>query len=241
MSAISPLSSANPDVTSFPSTPKRNRNTALRESSNTTPHSHGTATFKNQEGDTDRVEKYKCEDYEGYIREDLKSRVFVDFEVFMKTVLHVPADWKVEWGPVIEAVKSDEVFERHCRDYYKQCNDSDAKEKQFYEPLMNIANRILEVAFAPGKLNGESGNPQYYLINATSTLRGGVINKRNLSPDLVVLHDECRKTDKQGYHWANALHVLEVKPFDSALCNGDNMPRLLVDGKSTPNFHCSWL
>ncbi|KAF9641844.1 hypothetical protein BDM02DRAFT_3273673, partial [Thelephora ganbajun] len=49
-----------------------------------TPLSLGSSIRQRQEGDTDRVEGYKRDDYDDYIREDLKSRVFVDLEVFMK-------------------------------------------------------------------------------------------------------------------------------------------------------------
>jgi len=55
------------------------------------------------------------EAYSGYddcIHEDLTSRVFVDFEVFIKRFLHAPDDWKTLWGPAIDAVKVDSAFNK---------------------------------------------------------------------------------------------------------------------------------
>ena len=62
------------------------------------------------------------------------------------------------------------------------------------------------------------------------------MGKKGLSPDLVLLHKN-RPPPRAGVnkllHWANPLQVLEVKPYDNALCDGKNMPRLVVGGKYT--------
>jgi len=57
-----------------------------------TPLSVGAAIHQRQEGDMDQVEKYNQGDHNKYILEDLKNQIFVDFEVFMKHILHVPDD-----------------------------------------------------------------------------------------------------------------------------------------------------
>ncbi|KAF9644498.1 hypothetical protein BDM02DRAFT_3272377 [Thelephora ganbajun] len=195
-----------------------------------TPISLGSSIRQRQEGDTDRVEGYRRGDYDDYIREDLKSRVFVDLEVFMKNVLHVPDDWKTEWGPAIEAVKTDQKFEKHHEEYCQHCGRSSSQEVSFYKPLMNAANAVLDVLSRSTLGDASSGVPQYYHVNDPKKLRGGVINRVSLSPDLVVLHKECQPSKGEQLHWANPLHILEVKPFDGALCDGMNMPRLVVDG-----------
>ena len=59
------------------------------------------------------------------------------------------------------------------------------------------------------------------------------MNKKSLSPDLVLLHENRPYPDPEvdPIHWANPLQVLEVKPYDSALCDGRNIARLCLDGK----------
>ena len=138
-----------------------------------TPLSLGSSVRQGQEGDTDRVEKYDRGDYDDYIREDLKSRVFVDFEVFMKHVLHVPDDWKTLWEPAIEAVKEDPSFNEHHTKYCHQCDKSGSREASFYEPLMDTANAVLKV-LSRSTFDGISpGIPQHYRVNDPKKLRGG--------------------------------------------------------------------
>ena len=185
-----------------------------------------------QEGHTtDRVDKYDREDYEEYIREDLGSRVFVDFEVFMKRVLHVPDDWKTRWAPAIEAVEADAQFDKHHQKYCGLCEKHGTLENDFYQPLMETANAALAV-LSRSDFDGIPSEPrQYYHTNHPNHVKGGVMNKKHLSPDLVLLHQDRSHPGRGSVHWANPLHVLEVKPYDNALCEGKNMPRLVVDGK----------
>ena len=245
----SPSPSVEPDLAhlspSLPTQPafktperKQSRSQPLPD---TTPLARGSSVRQRQEGDTDRVEGYKREDYDDYIREDLECRVFVDFEVFMKHVLHVPDDWRTKWAPAIEAVKANRDFTKHLNEYRKHCNTSSAQESSFYKPLVAIANTILGV-LSQSKFNGiSSGIPQYYRVNDPKKLRGGVINKAGLSPDLVALHEDCKPSREGSLHWANPLHILEVKPSGGALCEGKGMPRLVVDGKRATSPLCGRL
>ena len=195
-----------------------------------TPLSLGSSTCQSQESDTDRAERFHQADYDGYIREDLRSRVFVDFEVFMKYVLHVPDDWKTAWGPAIEAVKADPDFERCYEKYCEQCNKSYSQEESFYAPLINAANAALGVLSRSTFDGIPSQTPQYYHANNAKKLRGEVFNKFNLSPDLV-LRNECQPSKKEDLHWANPLHILEDELYDNALCDGTSVPRLVIDGQ----------
>ena len=210
-------------------TPERRPGTS-RLLSDITPLSRGSSARQKQEEDTDQVGRYKREDYDDYIREDLQSRVFVDFEIFMKHVLHVPDDWKTQWEPVIKAVKADSSFKSHHKEYCQHCDESSSQEVSFYKPLMNTANAVLDVLSQPRFNNISQGIPQRYHVNDPKKLRGGVMNKASLSPDLVVLHKDCEPSEGGRLHWANPLHILEVKPFDGALCDGKTIPRLVVNG-----------
>ena len=149
----------------------------------------------------------------------------------MKSVLHVPDNWRSTWGPAIEAVKEDPDFNNHHDKYCGKCNDSEALEDSFYSPLMETANAALGVLSRLTFGDISTGVPQYYHVNDPKKLRGGVINKSNLSPDIVVLHKDCRPSI-ENLHWANPLHILEVKPYDNAICDGLDVPRLVVGGKA---------
>jgi len=209
-----------------------------------TPLSLGSSIRRRQEGDIDRVDQYDRADYEAYIREDLSCRVFVDYEVFMKRVLHVPDDWKTRWGPAIEAVKADVEFHEHHKNYCKLCGESGTLEKKFYPVLMETANAILGVVSRSNFKDIPSERRQYYYVSDPQHLKGGVMNKMSLSPDVVLLHKN-RVPPQRGInktlHWANPLHVLEVKPYDNALCDGKNIPRLVVDGKHARSSLLVWL
>jgi len=231
MSATSPPPSRSPSLPAIQPglrTPERPRGVSSHTVPDITPLSRGASIRQKHEGDTDRVEKYVRADYDAYIREDLGSRVFVDFEVFMKHVLHVPDKWETDWGPAIEAVKASSEFDKHHKEYCKRCKDQDSVEKALYEPLMSTANAVLKVL---SQSNFEDIPPDIthsYRVNDPKKLRGGIFNRSDLSPDVVALHDDCKG---KSLHWANPLHVLEVKPHNNALCDGTTMPRLVVDGK----------
>ena len=91
--------------------------------------------------------------------------------------------------------------------------------------------QILFSTFRLSELGGmDSGIPQRYHVSNAKKFQGGIFNKADLSPDLVVLHEKCGN-NPTGVHWANALHILEVKPQGTAICDGRNMPRLVVNGE----------
>lgn len=197
--------------------------------------------MQKQDGNTDRGDKHDREDYDGYIREDLSCRVFVDYEVFLQYVLHVPEDWETKWGPALDAVKADANFKKHHEEYCGLCNRSGVvKERMFYLPLVEMANAVLDVVSRSNFDDISPDKRQYYHVNEPNHVKGGVMNKRGLSPDLVVLDEgRSRPEEKESLHWANPLHVLEVKPHGNAICDGKSMPRLIVKGKhSVVRFVC---
>lgn len=234
MSTTLQHSSVHPKRTHF-KTPVCER--VLYDVSGSTPNSFGSSSRKRTEGDTDRDGNYRREDDDDYIHKDLKSRVFVDFGVFLKSVLHVPPDWRTKWKPIIEAVKEDGEFKRYYEEYCQKCGVIGSPEKPFYQSLMMTANAALNVVSSSRVI---PRNAQYHCVNSTGTFRGGVMGKKGLAPDLVVLRDECKHLQTQDLHWASVLHVVEVGPYGAAICDGKHMPRLIVDGKPvTSPFYCS--
>ena len=151
----------------------------------------------------------------------------------MMSVLHVPFGWKKQWNHIINKVKANSAFQKHNEEYLRQCEQRGSLEVPFYIPLANSLNAILDTASL--SLSKGPGSPQRWFVNHPKKLSGGVLNKTSLSPDLVVRHDELNSKTAE-FHWANILHVLEVKPYDSALCDGTNLPRLLVNCKPVASF-----
>jgi len=70
--------------------------------------------------DREEDEEGDSEEYEEHVRDDLRRRVLVDYEVFMKYVLHVPEDWETKWRPALDAVKADANFKK-CHESYSDC------------------------------------------------------------------------------------------------------------------------
>ena len=224
-------SSLPPSAQTLPKTPERGSGAVRNLPDTGTPRSCSSS----EEGDPEQVSGYKCGEcdkckcgdydkckygeydkykcgleYDEYIHEDLNSRVFVDLEVFMKSVLHVPDDWKTMWGPAIEAVKKDPNFYGHHERYHWLCSGPSPAETSFYESLVKTANAALDVLSQP-KLESTPGLPRCSHGDDTKKLQGGVMNRVGLFPD--------------------PLHILEVKPCGDLLCGGENMPRLAVDGR----------
>ena len=191
-----------------------------------TPISRGSAARKRQEAFWDQAQRYKRKDYDQYIREDLFSRVFIDFDVFLKSVLHAPDDWKTKWERAITEVKKNKKFLESYNAYCEECNRCGGHEVEFYKPLIDTANAVLDVIS-----DSKVGAPHYYHRSDPKHIKGGIMDFAGLCPDVVVLHRDYDSSQRGNLHWANPLHVLEVKPSDAAICDGENIPRLMVDGK----------
>ena len=98
------------------------------------------------EYDREEDEEGDREGYEEHVRKDLSHRVFVDHEVFVKYVLHVPENWKTKWRPALDAVKADANFKKHHESYCGLCGGNRALEqKNFYSPLTEMDNTVLDV------------------------------------------------------------------------------------------------
>ena len=207
-----------------------------------TPITAGTSILRKLAPDIDEAPKYDSAKYEKYIYQDFKRhRVFVGIEPFMKSVLHVPEDWEREWGPTIELIKRNPKFVAAHLEYDNRCKARGGREDEFYKPLVDMGNAILDFTDSPS--SDQCVKPtirQRYLRNDPRGVLGGVMN--SLSPDLVAVHREflshispqeresnCLSTS--NLTWAQPLQVLEVKPWGNALTDGSGMPRLKVNGE----------
>ena len=144
--------------------------------------------------------------------------MFVDFEVYMKHVLHAPDDWKTRWGPAIEATKTDFEFRKYHEEHRRHCGKSGSQEASFYEPLMNTAEAVLDVLSRPTSDRISSQVPQPHRVDGPK-----------------------KPGEKEDPQWADPLYLLEVKACGSAICDGTNMPRLVVGGEPPTSPPCVWV
>jgi len=148
----------------------------------------------------------------------------------MKHVLHVPDDWKALWGSAIDAAKADLEFNKHHKEYCERYDRCSSQKRIYHGPLVNTVDAVLGI-LSRSTFGYIPNAPRYYRVNDPMELLGGVINKFNLSPDLVTPHKEFQPLREEDLRLVNPLHVLEVKPWGGVLCYGTNMPRLVVKGK----------
>ena len=222
-----------------PKTPEFKRDVA-HSVPNLTPLSKGASILQKLNPDADKAQKYDSAKYEQYITQDFEAhRVFVEIEVFMKDVLHVPENWWRLWGSTIDKIKRDSAFLTAYLDYSRQC-DTEGPEERFYGPLENMTNAILACCDSPLECYVQPRNRQHYFGNGP---KGVLLNAMtDPSPDIVAVHDdflpklsqeerEKGQMKQSNISWAHPLQVLQVKPSGGALVDGSFMPRLKVNGK----------
>lgn len=150
-------------------------------------------------------------------------RVFVDVEVFMKHVLHVPDNWTKVWGRTIRAIKRNDAFSAALCEYNSRCETKRALESNFYGPLVAMVNAVSD--FVTGPLSVKVVEPKALPPrpgNGPGTVPGGVLSE--LSPDLATIRP-------------HPLQMLEVEPTSGLLVDGSLMPRLKVNGKPSMHSH----
>jgi hypothetical protein len=91
--------------------------------------------------------------------DDLEDHsVFIGIEDFMKFILHIPSDWRAQWGPVVRSVKRDPAFMKHYLEYRirhkKRCAEP---EESHYESLLLMNDATLRTAF-PAILGRDSAS-----------------------------------------------------------------------------------
>ena len=94
-----------PPIQSGLKTPERKPD-AARSVPDPTPLALKSSILRKLQPEMDKNRKYYVIRYEQYIIQDFeRHRVFVDIEVFMKRVLHVPENRKELWGPTTNKIK----------------------------------------------------------------------------------------------------------------------------------------
>ena len=190
-----------------------------------------------------KTPRYDSPEYERYIIQDFDyHRVFIDIDVFMKHVLHVPENWKELWGETVRRIKRDKAFSIAHWDYSRQCETQGVQERGFYKPLVDMGNAILDFReSSPGDCVMPR-TPRRYLRNDPKRVLRGVTNDLSSGPAAVhhgfLLHVCSGERDEHRFResdftWVQPLQALEGGSWDSVLVDGSYMPRLKANGSST--------
>jgi len=129
--------------------------------------------------------------YNGDPTDDLENQgVFVDIEDFMGSVLHVPVDWRAQWGPVIHTVKRNPDFMKHYLKYRSgHWNEYAEPEESHYEPLLLMNDITVRTAFPTARSQGATPTPllsrQFvYIVDDGSC--DCILDDGSLIPQLIV-------------------------------------------------------
>ena len=207
-----------------------------------TPPTYGSSVMHRIESQPESPKKHPSSKYEQYIAQDYdRHRVFIDNEVFMRCVLHVPDNWRELWGSTIEKVKNYQLFSDAHKLYTGLCETPSVLEAALYQPLVKMANAIFHVTDSPeADESVKPRTPLRYLRNDPGRLFGGIMPE--LSPDIVAVHKdflshlsqderEAHQLKESRLTWAQPLQMLEVKPSGNTLISGSCMPRLKTEGE----------
>ncbi|KAG7447163.1 uncharacterized protein BT62DRAFT_1004738 [Guyanagaster necrorhizus] len=113
----------------------------IRSSPQSTPLSNRAATV-NPTANADHL----AADFERYILEDLRNRVFMSSDHFLNNILHLPRDWQTndKIKSQIEALKNDAAFKNDINAYDELCNERNPGEKNFYHPHSLMFNNAFD-------------------------------------------------------------------------------------------------
>ena len=203
----------------MPAAMQSRKRDATQSAPNLTPMPRGSSILHKPGHAPEQPSKYD----DDYILGDFDyRRVFIDIDVFMEHVLHVPENWRGLWRRTIMRIKRDETFSISYWDYRRECGIRSPKESRFYRPLVDMSNAILKFSTEdsldePVKLRTP---PRYPRKN----------------PEKV--HPEGSNPTR-----AQPLQVPEVELLDDALDDGSRIPRLKVNGEqaTTSRDNFSWL
>ena len=153
-----------------PDTPQNKRG-ATHSVPRSTPTSAGMFILPKLRPDPYESSEYDHDSDERCISRDLENyRVFVDMDVFMKHVLHIPENWEELWAGTIGRIKQDPVFSLAIWEHTRWCGAQGIREDIFYKPLVDMINAILEICESSS--DTKSRNPLHRPKDAKKALYG---------------------------------------------------------------------
>ncbi|KAK0490361.1 hypothetical protein IW261DRAFT_8410 [Armillaria novae-zelandiae] len=201
-----------------------------------TPYAHGSASHSVVELQTQDGQKHKIDEADAYLKDDLRHRIFIEFETFLVKILHLPDNWRVSLESDIVAVQNDAEYRTLFKGYLDVCNEVGTgieKERELYRPHTDLCNRVIDVLH--GQPTSEVGEEDVIRFDPIDpyVVRGSVVK-----PDIVgVLRVLFRTSEGIKAHKfiqtigdkSNPIVVVEPDP------NGDKSK----ESKTTRNQHAN--
>ncbi len=144
-----------------------------------TPYSRGTNSLQVVEPSK------KVGPVDEYLQEDLRHRVFMNFDTFLQTILLLPPNWRTEYKSAIDKVLADEEFGQLLNAYLEKANILSVnhdREKRLYRPHAKMHNRAIDVLQTHPKTTVSEGNVVHIIRSDPLAVRGST---EQLKPDIV--------------------------------------------------------
>ncbi|SJL01227.1 uncharacterized protein ARMOST_04545 [Armillaria ostoyae] len=113
-----------------------------------TPYAHGSASHSVVELQTQDGQDHKIDEADAYLKDDLRHRIFIEFETFLVNILHLPTDWRVSLKSDISTVQKDKGFRNLFLAYLRLCDVVGTgleKERELYRPHADLCNHVIDV------------------------------------------------------------------------------------------------
>ncbi|KAK0479930.1 hypothetical protein EDD18DRAFT_841061 [Armillaria luteobubalina] len=236
---ISPLREASQPA-QMPRTPQK---AASKDNTTTevqsTPYAHGSASHSVAKLQTQDGQNHKMDEPDAYLKDDLRHRIFVEFDTFLVKVLHLPADWRVSLKSNIATVQEDEKYRTYFRDYLDLCNNVGTgidKERKLYRPHADLCNRVIDVLHRQSTSKvGEEDLIQFFPIDPY-VVRGSMAM---VKPDMVgILH--ILLSTPEGIEAHNFIKTIGDKSTTAIVVESDPNGDKSKESKNTRNHIPGW-
>ncbi|KAK0490347.1 hypothetical protein IW261DRAFT_1387665 [Armillaria novae-zelandiae] len=195
---LSPLHEASQPA-QVPQTPQK---AALKDKASaevqSTPYSHGSASYSVAELLTQDGQIHNMDEADAYLKDDLRYRIFIEFETFLVNVLHLPDNWRVALESDIAAVQNDTKFRTSFTDYLRLCNEVGTgieKERELYRPHAELCNHVIDVLQSQPTSEVPEGDQIRFHRVDPYVVRGSMAM---LKPDIVGVMDKLLVSTPEG-------------------------------------------
>ncbi|SJL01219.1 uncharacterized protein ARMOST_04537 [Armillaria ostoyae] len=200
-----------------------------------TPYAHGSASHSVVELQTQDGQDHKIDEADAYLKDDLRHRIFIEFETFLSD---------------IAAVQKDKGFRNLSLAYLRLCDVVGTgleKERELYHPHADLCNHFIDVLQGrPTSMVPEGDLIRFDRIDPYVHTRGiaaqEFINTIGDKSNTVVdepdpIGDKSKESKSKRKHanytpgWPHVLEVKEMKGTDDTIDEGYDAIRLKTKGK----------
>ena len=219
----------------LPSTPPRVINNSTRTSAfEDTPWSKGSGSnsgFRN---------RHTQDDYKPYLKEDLEcSKASITFDEFLKHILRVPPEWRLQGKPSIEKIVNSKRHQDMLQRYASQIHH----ETERYHPFTELVNHAMQ------KLRGREEFVVSFCRNDPIIVRGSYAQRK---PDGTGVESEVVNGGERGgvdnlskggpagnaFLWTDLVSFLEFKVKIFILSAEKTFPSETIGLASSTHRYC---